>query len=413
MQTQIDSASRHATLSVPPAVLRTNAEEAVRPSVLTSLSSVHVAISYELGGSGRIFAELSRYLPAAGIRFAGVVAEPDNVLGLTQGRVDLFASSASDMKTRLRSGRRKLLQLIELEQANILASHFALYAAPLIDKLYGRRNFAFVSHFHGPWAAESIQEGANACVALAKKSVEKLVYRRSERTIVLSHAFARVAAEEYRIPEDRIRVVPGSVDTKRFNTDLTRREARELLHLSQDRPLLLTVRRLVSRMGLRPLVEAMREISRAVPDVQLLIAGDGPLRDSLKTAIAELGLQKNVCLLGFVPDNRLPILFRAADINVVPTQALEGFGLVAVEALAAGTPSLVTPVGGLPEVVSALSSSLVFSSTSSSAMVSHLVEILKGNHVLPAEQQCRDFVLRNYTSELMAERTAAVYREVA
>jgi glycosyltransferase involved in cell wall biosynthesis len=377
------------------------------------LSSVHVALSYELGGCGRVFAELSRSLAGAGVRFSGAVAEPDNVDALSEGRIKLFATSTSSMKTRLKSGRLTVLRLIEAERPDILASHFALYALPVLDKLYGRKSFAFVNHFHGPWAAESVEEGANPCSALVKKTLEQIVYRRADRTIVLSRAFARIAAEQYHIPEEQIRIVPGCVDTDRFNTDLTRQEARQALQLPADRLLLVTVRRLVNRMGLHSLIEAMREVSRAIPDALLLIAGSGPLRADLNTAITEFGLHKNVRLLGFVPDDQLPLLYRAADLNVVPSQALEGFGLVVVEALAAGTPSAVTPIGGLPEIVAGLNPSLVFSSTASTAISSRLVEVLKSNRALPTEMQCRDLALSNYTSEYMAHRTAAVYREVA
>lgn len=410
---QANLASEVAATPPAPKLPRPDGARAGKLSAVAPLSSVQVANSYMLGGSGRVFAELCRYLPAAGVRFTGAVAEPDDVHVLSEGRVELFASSTSDMRNRLKGGRRTLLQLIKAEKADILASHFALYIAPLLDKLYRRRTFAFVNHFHGPWAAESAQEGTSAPAAFAKRTLEQFVYGRADRTIVLSRAFARIAVEQYRIPEELIRVVPGSVDTNRFNTELTRRQAREALDLRTDRPLLVTVRRLVNRMGLHPLIESMREVSRAIPDAQLLIAGSGPLRASLNTAIAEFGLQNNVRLLGFVPDEQLPTLYRAADINVVPSQALEGFGLVAVEALAAGTPSMVTPVGGLPEIVLDLSPSLVFSSTASTAIAVRLIEALNGSCILPTEAQCRDFTVRNYTSELMADRTATVYREVA
>jgi glycogen synthase len=409
---QDNAASGVATLPPSRTVHRAADDDAGRSAAPGSLSSVHIGISYQLNGAGRVFAELSRSLPAAGVRFAGTVAEPDNVYALSGGQVGLFASSTSGMKTRLTAGRRTVLQLIASEKADILASHFALYAAPLLDRLHRRSNFAFVNHFHGPWAAESVQEGANATAAFAKKSLERLVYRRADRTIVLSRAFARIAVEYYRIPEDSIRVVPGSVDTSRFNTDLTRQQARKSLGLPLDRPLLVTVRRLVNRMGLHPLLEAMRDVCRVVPDVLLLIAGSGPLQEGLNQAIAEFELQKNIRLLGFVSDEQLPLLYRAADLNVVPSQALEGFGLVAVEALAAGTPSMVTPVGGLPEIVSDLSPSLVFSSTASSAIAHQLVEVLRDGQKLPTEIQCREFVLRNYTSAQMANSVAAIYREV-
>lgn len=407
MQTNL--ATSVATLRPAAKVLRADG----KPLTAASLSTVHVANSYLLGGVGRVFAELCRCLPAEGVRFAGAVAEPDDVHVLSDGRVQLFASATTDMKTRLRNGRRTLLELIETEKADILASHFALYAAPVLDKLSGRRGYAFVNHFHGPWAAESVEAGAAARAALVKKYIERFVYQRADRVVVLSRAFARVAVEQYRISEDRIRIVPGSVDTERFNMRQTRQEARRYLGLPLDRPLLLSVRRLVRRMGLYSLIESMREISRAIPDAQLLIAGTGPLQESLKTAVAEFALQGKVHLLGFVPDEQLPLLYRAADLNVVPSQALEGFGLVAVEALAAGTPSVVTPVGGLPEIITGLSPSLVFSSAASTAIAPRIVELLNGSIKLPTQKQCRDFVLQNYTSELMAKRTATVYREIA
>ena len=378
-----------------------------------ALSSLHVGNSYQLCGAGRVFAELCRHLPATGIRFAGAVCDPVEVNALSEGRVELFASSECNLKTRLKSGRRMVLELMERERPDILASHFALYAAPLVDKLYSRREFAFVNHFHGPWAEESLREGASVATVFAKKRLERLVYRRADRIIVLSQAFARIAAEQYDIPEHRIRIVPGCVDTNRFNTAVTRRQARQLLRLPLDRPLVVTTRRLVHRMGLHPLLDAMREVSRAVPDVELLIAGDGRLRKSLGAAIAAYSLQNHVRLLGFVPEEQLPLLYRAADLSVVPSQTLEGFGLAAVEALAVGTPCLVTPIGGLPEIVSALSPALVFPSTDSRDIANRLIEVLKGCQPLPAEAQCREWVLRNYTSQLMAERTATVYRELA
>jgi glycosyltransferase involved in cell wall biosynthesis len=340
------------------------------------------------------------------------VAEPDDVRVLSGGRVELFASSTSSIRNRLKGGRQTLLQLIEAEKADILASHFALYGASVLDKLYRRRTFAFVNHFHGPWAAESAQEGASARVSLAKKALERVVYHRADRVIVLSRAFARIAAEHYGIPEDLIRVVPGSVDIDRFNTQFTRQQAREFLGLPLDRPLLVTVRRLVNRMGLRHLLEAMREVARAVPDALLLIGGEGPLQEILQKVINEFGLQQSVRLLGFVPDEQLPLVYRAADLNVLTSQALEGFGLVAVEALAAGTPSMVTPVGGLPEVVSGLNSSLIFTASTPAAIGDQLIAAVKGTLALPTESECRDFAKRNYTSTLMAERTARIYHDV-
>ena len=70
-------------------------------------------------------------------------------------------------------------------------------------------------------------------------------------------------------------------------------------------------------------------------------------------------MANHVRMLGSSRDADLPLYYRAADLSVVPTVALEGFGLVAAESLAAGCPALVTPVGGLPSVVADLSPDLV------------------------------------------------------
>jgi glycosyltransferase involved in cell wall biosynthesis len=96
----------------------------------------------------------------------------------------------------------------------------------------------------------------------------------------------------------------------------------------------------------------------------------------------------------------------------VPTLSLEGFGLVAAEAIAAGTPSMVTPVGGLPEVVSALSAQLVFASCHPEAIAAGLLAALEGSIALPSESACRQFAMDHFSASLMARRTAAVYRQL-
>jgi glycosyltransferase involved in cell wall biosynthesis len=150
----------------------------------------------------------------------------------------------------------------------------------------------------------------------------------------------------------------------------------------------------------------------AVPDVLLCIAGQGPLTRSLQAQAERLGLMRNIRFLGFVADEALPHLFYAADINVVPTIALEGFGLVAAEAMATGTPSMVTPVGGLPEVVGGLSQNLIFSGTKATDLAEGLIGVLTGALKLPGRKECREYIEDRFTSRLMALRTAEVYREL-
>ena len=385
-------------------------EYETRPQMSSSSPlSLQIGIQYGGGGEGRVIAELFKFLPCAGFEVLGAVAEPEDITLSTGGRFLNFAPASATRFSRFRGARRKLARILRENRPDIVASHFALYALPVLDKISSQR---LITHFHGPWGAESAQDGAGPLAESARMMVEKSLYQRSARVIVLSEAFAQLAMERYGIEAERIRIVPGSVDIERFDLPVTQVAARDRLGLPNSRPILLSVRRLVRRMGLSELIVALRTVVDRVPDVLLCIAGRGLLRQELEQRVYELGLVDHVRFLGFVDDGDLPYLYRAADINVVPTLALEGFGLVAAESLAAGVPVMVTRVGGLPEVVAGLSPDLMFASLRVEDIADGLTAALLGNLRLPESGACAAYARRHFNSQLMAKRIAAVYREV-
>jgi glycosyltransferase involved in cell wall biosynthesis len=115
-------------------------------------------------------------------------------------------------------------------------------------------------------------------------------------------------------------------------------------------------------------------------------------------------------MFGFVPEADLPALYAAADFSVVPTVALEGFGLVTVESLASGTPVLGTPVGATPEILSPLEPQLVFEAPTAEAMAQRLTEVLSGRIRLPGREACREYAQR-YGWDAVTPRILEVYRE--
>jgi glycosyltransferase involved in cell wall biosynthesis len=287
--------------------------------------------------------------------------------------------------------------------------NLAPYAFPVLDVVRAR---PFAIHFHGPWAAESQSEGAGPLQVAVKRQLERIVYRRGARVIVLSQAFAGVAERTYGVPAEAIRVVPGGLDCARYAAKQTRLEARTALGLPADRPLVVTVRRLVRAKGIEQLIDATLKVRERTPDVLVAIAGRGPLGLQLASRVREAGLERNVVLLGFVDDDDLPALYRAADVAVVPTIAHEGFGLVVVEALASGTPVLVTPVAGLPEVVRALDPTMVLEDSGADSIARGIEAVLNGEHKLPDSQACVAYA-RQFDWSTIAGRVAGVYREIA
>lgn len=371
--------------------------------------ALQIGIQFGGGGEGRVISELYKFLPAAGFKVLVAVAEPDHIEEITDGKVLSFAPPSASKVERFRSARRKLARILNENRPDIVASHFALYALPAYDKIASHQ---LVTHFHGPWGAESAQDGAGILASSARMLVEKSLYLRSARVIVLSEAFAQLAISRYGVNPAKIRIVPGSVDIERFHIEATKAAARDRLGLPKDRPILLSVRRLVRRMGLMELITALKTVQARVPDVLLCIAGRGLLRQELEQRVTELELTDQVRFLGYVDDEDLPYLYRAADLNVVPTVALEGFGLVAAESLAAGVPAMVTRIGGLPEVVAGLSQDLMFASPRSQDLADGLIEGLLGHRRLPDSGACAAYARKHFRSQLMAERIAAVYREI-
>jgi glycosyltransferase involved in cell wall biosynthesis len=243
--------------------------------------------------------------------------------------------------------------------------------------------------------------------------MESKVYRRADAAIVLSTAFGDILHERFGVPRDRIHVIPGGVEAGRFAPTRTKQECRMDLGWPSDRPIVLCVRRLVRRVGLDALIDASLELRRHVPDVLVLIAGAGPLRASLEAQIAAHQLGDTVRLIGFLPDDQLPLAYRAADLTVVPSTALEGFGLITVESLAAGTPCVVTPVGGLGEIIAPFAPQLVAASASSADIASVLTEALRGGVPLPSADACVEYARTRFDWPVVAAQVRSVYAAVA
>jgi glycosyltransferase involved in cell wall biosynthesis len=360
------------------------------------------------GGLSRYYYELLRHLPAAGVESKGLLVGSSKVAAETHGEVQAFARPTDLLPKRLLAMRLKGTATIKEFQPDLVATHFAIYALPLMTDF---RQTPHVVHFHGPWSGESGAEGARGIGAMAKACVERLVYRSGKRLIVLSDAFRRELVEGYGVDESRIRIVPGGVDADRFNDRLTRGEARQLLGWPLHRPIVLTVRRQVRRMGLENLIEATVELARKVPEVLVLLGGTGPLATDLQRLVDERGLQQHLRLLGRIEDEMLPTAYRAADLTVVPTVALEGFGLITLESLASGTPVYVTPIGGLAEVVRPFNASCVFAGTAPADLAATLADSLTGRQQLPGSDLCRSYAVENFSWPRIAEMVRRVYGE--
>lgn len=315
--------------------------------------------------------------------------------------------------------RRDLMQryaadLFNRQPVDVLYSHFAPYGVgPALEAK--KRGIPVVMTFHGPWTEEMKIEGQGLKHLLKTtmaKSIEMKAYGLADKFIVLSETFRDILHQQYRVPLQKIHIIPGAADVERFHPPADRTQVRTSLSLPQEATIILTVRRLVNRMGLVQLLEAWRHVAQRYPDHILLIGGKGPLREELEAKIREYGLDGQVKLLGYVSDEELPLYHQASDMFIVPTQALEGFGLITVEAMASGLPVMATPVGGSKEILSKFRPELLFGGTDSEAIKNGLLRILADRNLLPGREECRAHVLEKYTWERVAEQVEDIFDQV-
>ena len=245
---------------------------------------------------------------------------------------------------------------------------------------------------------------------------ERMVIRRCARVIVLSQFMKERVLRVHRVPEHRLRIIPGAADPCRFRPPDEPEQVRRSLGLPSNEVVLFTVRNLVPRMGLENLVHAIKNMGEEARDILVLIGGEGPLRPTLERLIKDLQLTDRVRLLGFVPEEQLPSYYQAADLILVPTLELEGFGLVTVEALACGTPVLGTPVGALPEVLTRVDPRLVAEGSDAASLATAIRRILRRFRDEPGEQERlsvkgRALVESDYNWDRHCEQLEAVLRE--
>lgn len=356
------------------------------------------------GGVDRYYFSLLRAFPEADVAATGLVVGDPATMQEAPG-VRCYASADAGMLARWRRLRAAVPPL--LTSADVVVSHFSPVAFPVLDQI---RTRPFVVHFHGPWALESAVEGAGKMNVAAKRILERIVYARASRFIVLSQAFATILEREYAVDPNRIRIVPGGVDLARFDRVASPADARRALGLPLDRPIVLTVRRLVHAKGLENLIDAVDAIRRRIPDVLVVIVGTGPLAADLRARVEARGVGTWVRFAGFIAEHDLPSAYRAADLMIVPTIALEGFGLVVVEALACGTPALVTPIAGLPEVVRDLDPSLILPGADAASLAEGVASALDGSARMPDADACAAYA-RRFAWGKIATRVRAVYAE--
>jgi glycosyltransferase involved in cell wall biosynthesis len=374
-------------------------------------------------GANRLAYDEARFLVAQGTDIwllvqdvEGIRQEHESIAGITVLRYKVPTLHRLDPR-RARAHRTAIAALVPkyLQKADAIHGHAPLqYEAACALFPRARKVFSI----HSPvtmemalnWSGRAVSYSLRRALALSLlKRLERRCIERSDAVSAFS-AYTRCMMDEIhgRALAGNIQVIPGWVGPAGFDLTLSKTAARQRLGWADDLPVFFTLRRLVPRMGLDTLLRAIARVRDGSSKFRLMIGGDGPLQTSLRQTAAALGLDDHVHFLGRLNESTLPLAYSACDAFVLPTAALECFGLIAIEALAAGRPVLATPVGAIPEILSKVEPRWLARSADEGAIAELLTEFLAGR--LPAHDpsELRAVVEQEYRSENVIPRLTSL-----
>jgi len=188
---------------------------------------------------------------------------------------------------------------------------------------------------------------------------EKILYRECDQLVATTPVQTDMFIEDYEIPRENVVMIPPGYDDNRFYpVGAASREALRKKFKLRGRPIL-ALGRLATNKGYDLLIDAFSVVAERNQEARLYLMVGGKQLDKqergilndLKARVREYGLEKRVKFGSFISDEDLPDYYRAADVFVLSSR-YEPFGMTAIEAMASGTPSVVTTHGGLYRAVS-------------------------------------------------------------
>jgi len=241
--------------------------------------------------------------------------------------------------------------------------------------------------------------------------LDLVVLRSFPRVIAVAEALRRelIAAG---LPPSKVVTIHNGIEGQGFAAGaFTRAERlRQQLGIGTDQPVISTIGRLSPQKGQRDFLESAARVLKAVPNAMFLVLGDGPAKEELRDLCRSLNIQDAVSFLGHQRD---VAAFMAMSDAIVLASVREGLPYVLLEALTLARPVVATQVGGVPELVQDGETGLLVPPHRPDRLAEAILYLLRN----PAEatrlgQKGQERVLREFTAEAMARKTAKVYQEV-
>ena len=228
------------------------------------------------------------------------------------------------------------------------------------------------------------------------------------RVIAVSAWMKSEVVSQFRTPAGKVADIPNAVDTIRFEKEVNRESIRAKWGVHDRETLVTAAGRLTSQKGFDDLIRAYSSIREVVPDSRLLIIGEGYMRGELEGLATSQRVRDRTTFAGFVSDSELVDAMKSSDVVVVPSK-FEPFGIVALEAMAAGVPVIVSRVGGLAEIVDDLVDGVEVNPNDPRAISDAVVRLLTDRELASRLSAKGKEKAKVYSWEESARRTLEAY----
>lgn len=372
-----------------------------------------------IGGLGRHVAGLSRALAAQGIQMfvitlqGGIkhsqIEQGDGVnifrlfLNDSSHSGDLLEWAASLNATFFREGAALLRSWPRLFPAVIHAHDWMV--APCAIALKEEFGLPLVATIHSTeWGR---RQGSFTELQRHIHSLEKDLALKADRVICCSGYMKNEIVSALCVPEQKVEVLPNGVDPEDLKPYRIPAKSEEG-YIPEGKKVVFFVGRLVYEKGVHLLIEAACRVKKEIPQAYFVVAGTGPQKEALKEKALALGLGDSLVFVDFIDDELRNYYYRRADVAVFPS-LYEPFGIVALEAMAAGASVIVADCGGLREIVGG-GEGLKFPAGNSWALGDCILTLLKDEHLkAKLRQKAREKVKKEYRWSVIARKTAEIY----
>ena len=296
---------------------------------------------------------------------------------------------------------------------DIVHAHSPIPYSDLPALLYAKRKkvpFLLTYQFDGQETGGSFMR--NTGVSVYNKLFINKVMGSAEVIIATTKAYANESPFLRRY-KDKIVVIPNGINIPEVTTKYTREESRINLGLPLEDNIILFFGSLVQYKGPDILLKSFKIVKKEFPNTKLIFAGRGPMLDYLTELAKKLDLENNVMFTGFVEDEKKPLYYKAADIFCLPSTTMaESFGIVNLEAMAAGIPIVASDLGGIPDIVKHGENGLLAKPRNVQSLADALTYLLKNEDLRKKFGNKGRELADNYSWDKIAKETEELYRSI-